>query len=648
MDQGRGNGNFIDKIKSLKRKNLLLTLIGPLVIGIIIFGMIIFIIVSTWHRIIPVFTSSSTVGVKTVYDDTYIMDYVNQNLEDWTDEEKFVFTEMIRQKNIWNKDYIDFGIVHDESKKSLVINDYQTNNLDLVKFIVTIEHKGAVNIFSYGTNYEDTNEIIDEASGKKKNDYEGEAIVYHRDTKDFYIQAGKRLGSTFFLFPGLRQLMGNSISANISYKAVHPSYAPCNGGYCLQNLDEILSDWKYLGNMYMNGEESYNNYYNSYPDLGPQKAASIFIDAINYGYDNCYVNIPEDKNDWKYLNICNDYKLIFDENNGYIANYNGDSGEKKIYYSLDLLAQSINDKLKDTTGGSVAVLPIYEYGTSGQIINSNIKLKISGSQVASESSRWFIAVTVHRDNDWDAYDEYLKSVYIPHLYIDCENCNSERSSVAILNEMKQIEKTYRYYSIDDGEEVSFTGGSYETAGSKKIETKNGSYTCDGVQIGISADYVGHKANDLYSGATPTIFPLMEGTVVAVNSSCNTYCPKNDALSYVNRIRTLFQLSPACYCGGGWGNYVKIASQFNGKTIYATYAHLSSVAVSVGQNITYSTPLGIMGTTGVSTGKHLHIELNYTDSSSNKFPPTKLFSTKSVLSTICGGNGNEKEGEDTNE
>ena len=56
----------------------------------------------------------------------------------------------------------------------------------------------------------------------------------------------------------------------------------------------------------------------------------------------------------------------------------------------------------------------------------------------------------------------------------------------------------------------------------------------------------------------------------------------------------------------------------------------------------------MGTTGVSTGKHLHIELNYGTDSSTKFPATKIFSTKSVLSTICGGNASETESGDKHE
>ena len=396
--------------------------------------------------------------------------------------------------------------------------------------------------------------------------------------------------------------------------------------------------------MYMQGEVAYNNYYNNYSLLGPLASAQNMVNALNYGYRICEEkNTSEDEEEiWTNLNICNDYNLIYDETSDYVRSSTGYANA-----NTDILASAINDHMTFGDGNNYAELPVYEDNGS-----SNIKTQIYASQVASEENRWFITVNVQRNYDETAFKKYLEDTYIPAMYIECEGCNKNASAGSILTEIEQYYKTYRYfnqssYDTDSSSTVGKNGGSYETAGSKKVTYANGGYTCNGATIGISADYVGHKANDLYSSETPTVFPLMEGTVVAVNSNCNTYCPLNDARSYVNRTRSLFQLSPACYCGSGWGNYVKVASTLNGKTIYATYAHLSSVAVSVGQNITYSTPLGMMGTTGVSTGKHLHIELNYTSSSANKFPPTKLFSTKSVLSTICGGNSESNDG-DTNE
>jgi murein DD-endopeptidase MepM/ murein hydrolase activator NlpD len=58
--------------------------------------------------------------------------------------------------------------------------------------------------------------------------------------------------------------------------------------------------------------------------------------------------------------------------------------------------------------------------------------------------------------------------------------------------------------------------------------------------------------------------------------------------------------------GGYGNKVVIDHQNGYKT---TYAHLDSISVSAGQKVGKGDKLGIMGTTGQSTGVHLHIEVH---------------------------------------
>ena len=57
--------------------------------------------------------------------------------------------------------------------------------------------------------------------------------------------------------------------------------------------------------------------------------------------------------------------------------------------------------------------------------------------------------------------------------------------------------------------------------------------------------------------------------------------------------------------GGYGNKVVIDHNNGYKTLYA---HLASIKVSVGQTVSQGTKLGVMGTTGHSTGIHLHFEV----------------------------------------
>ncbi len=57
--------------------------------------------------------------------------------------------------------------------------------------------------------------------------------------------------------------------------------------------------------------------------------------------------------------------------------------------------------------------------------------------------------------------------------------------------------------------------------------------------------------------------------------------------------------------GGFGNKVVINHNNGLRTIYA---HLSSIHVSVGQTVTKGQQIGVMGSTGNSTGVHLHFEV----------------------------------------
>ena len=58
--------------------------------------------------------------------------------------------------------------------------------------------------------------------------------------------------------------------------------------------------------------------------------------------------------------------------------------------------------------------------------------------------------------------------------------------------------------------------------------------------------------------------------------------------------------------GGFGNYVRIKEDGTENRIYL--AHLAKINVRVGQRVTYTTIVGIMGNTGNSTGPHTHVEI----------------------------------------
>ncbi len=70
-------------------------------------------------------------------------------------------------------------------------------------------------------------------------------------------------------------------------------------------------------------------------------------------------------------------------------------------------------------------------------------------------------------------------------------------------------------------------------------------------------------------------------------------------------------------GSSYGNYVVIAHSDGSRTMYA---HQSQRAVSAGQTVSQDQTIGYVGSTGDSTGNHLHFELWLSSSSSSRVNP----------------------------
>lgn len=96
----------------------------------------------------------------------------------------------------------------------------------------------------------------------------------------------------------------------------------------------------------------------------------------------------------------------------------------------------------------------------------------------------------------------------------------------------------------------------------------------------------HKGIDISSYNGSPILAAEAGQVIKVVKGCSHNYGK----------------SRSCGCGGGYGNYVMVS---HGGGLVTIYAHCSSISVSNGQTVSRGQQIASVGSTGASTGFHLH-------------------------------------------
>ena len=101
----------------------------------------------------------------------------------------------------------------------------------------------------------------------------------------------------------------------------------------------------------------------------------------------------------------------------------------------------------------------------------------------------------------------------------------------------------------------------------------------------------HLGVDLVGTGNKLLYPVNRGTVVYVK-----------------------------YNNGGYGTHLLIN---HGNGVWSLYAHMSKVYVKAGQEVNKDTILGVEGSTGNSTGSHVHLEIRKSASGSQVNPVTFL-------------------------
>jgi hypothetical protein len=95
-------------------------------------------------------------------------------------------------------------------------------------------------------------------------------------------------------------------------------------------------------------------------------------------------------------------------------------------------------------------------------------------------------------------------------------------------------------------------------------------------------------------------------------------------------------------GGGYGNFIVVKH----KDFYSAYGHLSKREVNKGDTVKKGQLIGLVGSTGQSTGPHLHFEIRKTENGS-QIDPKPYLTGSELSSTILGKEtDDEKKDDDT--
>jgi len=220
-------------------------------------------------------------------------------------------------------------------------------------------------------------------------------------------------------------------------------------------------------------------------------------------------------------------------------------------------------------------------------LNESKRKAESSSSVSSQntSSRrtdvFYVSSNTSRDDDTVSYYEYDDES--DHDYDDTVTSMYDDDSSS------EWEETSSVYYSDNDTSSAVSSYSDDNTGSAYEWPVPGHYTLTSVW-NEDRDTYNHGAIDI-ADAT-----IMNAPVVAAQSGVvalsNDDCVHN------------YGKDGSCGCGGGYGNYLMID---HGEGKATLYAHLTSLTVSTGDYVQKGQVIGYVGTTGWSTGPHLHFE-----------------------------------------
>ena len=194
------------------------------------------------------------------------------------------------------------------------------------------------------------------------------------------------------------------------------------------------------------------------------------------------------------------------------------------------------------------------------------------------------------------------NLFLIFFSIFLSSCSLEKENTACL-EYESQEEEFANVQIVGEKDINLDFSSF-------IAT----YQTRGEFSGSLGDLAEHEGLDLFNIdkdlSDIPIQTIAEGVVVYAR----TGCPSSTQFSDNTILRE---------CGAGWGNHLVID---HGNNIYSRYGHMrfDGVYKSVGDKVNKDEIIGLMGNSGRSEGRHLHLEIGYYSGDFDSCEPSKSF------------------------
>ena len=185
----------------------------------------------------------------------------------------------------------------------------------------------------------------------------------------------------------------------------------------------------------------------------------------------------------------------------------------------------------------------------------------------------------------------IKNRYVAQL--TDEQKELQKQIEAATEEKRQVEAEIRAIAAKAANNNSggftYTGGQLNIPCSYTRISSRFGYRGSAATGGVGSS--NHKGVDFAAPKGNSIFAAESGVVIKVSNTCT----HNYAKTYSTR----------CSCGGGFGNYVMVS---HGNGLVTLYGHCTDIYVKVGDTVSRGQTIATVGTTGYSTGNHLHFSV----------------------------------------